>query len=200
MKRTGAIFAIILMAAIFLAGPALAQGPATDEMKDSIDAVLEILKDPGLRGPAKAKGRRDEIMKIVEKRFDFAEMSRLALGKYWKERTEAEKKEFEGLFPRIIEAAYVNKLEKYNGETIAYGKEITFDSKAVVRTNIITKSGTQIPIDYRVMKEAQGWRVYDVVIEGVSLVNNYRNQFNDMLSKEPYSKLEKELREKVKGL
>jgi len=203
MKRIIGIFSMILLAAVFLAGPALSQGPVntpTAEMRNSIDAVLDILKNPDLQSEAKTKERRDEIMKVVRNRFDFEEMSRLALGRYWRERTGAEKKEFVDLFPRILEAAYVNKLEKYNGETVEYLTEIRFDSKALVRTVIKTRSGTQVPVDYRVMLEARGWMVYDVIIEGVSLINNYRSQFNDMLSKEPYPEFEKELREKVRGL
>jgi phospholipid transport system substrate-binding protein len=197
------VFSIILLAAFFLAGPALSQGPAntpTAEMRNSIGAVLDILKNPDLQVDARTNERRGEIMKVVRDRFDFAEMSRLALGRYWKERTEAEKKEFVELFPRILESAYVNKIEKYNGETVEYVSEIRFDGKALVRTMIKTMSGTQVSVDYRVMKEARGWMVYDVIIEGVSLINNYRNQFNDMLSKEPYPEFEKELREKVMGL
>ncbi len=203
MKRIIGIFSIILMAAFFMAGAALSQGTAntpTAELRNSIDAVLDILKNPDLTDPARTKERREEIMKVVRSRFDFAEMSRLALGRYWKERSEAEKKEFVELFPRILEAAYAAKLEKYNGETVEYLTEVRFDKKALVRTVIKTRSGTQVPVDYRVMMEAHGWMVYDVIIEGVSLVNNYRNQFNDMLSKEPYPKFEKELREKVEGL
>lgn len=192
------IFSVVMANLIF--APLARSQDATTELRGSIDAVLGVLNNPSLQGPQKTKERRDAIMKIVEDRFDFMEMSRLALARYWKQRTDAEKKEFVDLFPKILEAAYVNKIEKYNGEKIAYAPELKFDSKAVVRTKIITRSGTQVPVNYRVMKEAKGWMVYDVVIEGVSLVNNYRNQFNDILSRKPYPELVKMLQEKVKGL
>ncbi len=195
---------ILTVAALFLfAHPASSRGPAvtpTAELKGSIDAVLDILKDPAFKGPARAKERRDAIMNIVDRRFDFTEMSRLALGRFWRERTEAEKKEFVALFPKILEAAYVMKIENYNGETVEYPSELMFGDKALVRTKIKTRSGRQVSVDYRVMLEERGWMVYDVVIEGVSLISNYRSQFNDLLTREPYPQFEKELREKVEGL
>ncbi len=200
MRTKKSLIIITLIIAHFIfAAPARCE-EATAAMRGSIDAVLDILKDPNQQGPEKRKERRDGIMKVVRQRFDFVEMSRLVLGKYWRERTDAEKKEFTDLFPRLLESVYVGKLEKYNGETIAYGTELRFDDRALVRTKIITKQGTRVPVDYRVMKEEKGWMVYDIVIEGVSLVNNYRSQFNDILSQKPYSELEKMLREKVKGL
>ncbi len=199
LKKFFFVFSVVVMAYLAFAPPARSQD-ATAEMKGSINAVIDILNNPAFQGPGKGKERRDAIMRIVRERFDFREMSKLALGRYWTARTEAEKKEFSELFPKVLEGAYVDKVEKYNGETVAYEPEISFGDKALIRTRIITKQGNRVPVDYRVMKEAKGWMVYDVVIEGVSLINNYRSQFNDILSREPYPEFIKMLSEKVKGL
>jgi phospholipid transport system substrate-binding protein len=156
-----------------------------------------VLKDKELKKPEKEKIRRDKIREIVDRIFDFTEMSRRSLSVHWKKRTAEEQKEFVSLFSDLLEDTYIKKIERYSDEKIIYTGESVAGGNAVVKTKVITKKETDIPLDYKLMKEASKWRVYDVVIEGVSLVNNYRSQFNEILGSNPYGELVKRLKNKT---
>ncbi|MBF0344597.1 MAG: ABC transporter substrate-binding protein [Nitrospirae bacterium] len=162
-----------------------------------VDKVLAIIKDPTLKGPEKQQQRRSMIRTAVEDRFDFHEMSQRSLAVHWQRRSDAEKKEFAELFKDLLENAYINKIEKYTDEKIDVVEEKTEGGFSTVKTEIITKKG-KIPIDYRLKELGDGkeWKVYDVVIEGVSLVNNYRTQFQSIINTKGYDALTKMLREK----
>ena len=172
-------------------------GEPTDQLKQSIDAVLAVLTNKELRQPGKEAERRAEIRKIVYDRFDFREMARSALALNWRQRTPEEKKEFVSLFADLIEETYIRKVERYRGEKVLYGDEFVYDHNALVRTKVITKTNTEIPIDYMLLKEGAKWWVYDVKIEGVSLVNNYRSQFEDIINASSYKDLVSSLKKKV---
>jgi phospholipid transport system substrate-binding protein len=173
-------------------------GIPTDQLKQSIDAVLAVLKNKELRQPGKEVERRAEIRKIVSDRFDFREMARSALALNWRQRTPGEKKEFVSLFGDLIEDDYIRKVERYSGEKVEYVDEFVYDHNALVRTKVITKTNTEIPIDYMLLKKGAKWWVYDVKIEGVSLVNNYRTQFEDVIDSSSYKDLVSRLKEKVR--
>ena len=172
-------------------------GEPTDQLKQSIDAVLAVLTNRELRQPGKEAERRAEIRKIVYDRFDFREMARSALALNWRQRTPEEKKEFVALFGDLIEDTYIRKVERYSGEKVLYGDEFVHDHNALVRTKVITKTNTEIPIDYMLLKKGAKWWVYDVKIEGVSLVNNYRTQFEDIIASSSYKDLVSRLKKKV---
>ncbi|MBF0592649.1 MAG: ABC transporter substrate-binding protein [Nitrospirae bacterium] len=165
-----------------------------------VDNVLAILKDASLKGPDKVQQRRSKIREVVQERFDFAEMSQRTLAVHWHKRTEDEKKEFVALFKDLLEGAYINKIEKYSDEDIHVIEEKIEGSFSTVKTEIITKKA-KIPIDYRLksVSDDKGWKVYDVVIEGVSLVNNYRTQFQSIINTKGYDALTKMLKEKKNG-
>jgi phospholipid transport system substrate-binding protein len=129
------------------------------------------------------------VRKIANETFDFEEMSKRALAKHWQPRTPAERDEFVKLFADLLERAYVSKIENYGGEKIAYNGDTIDGEAAMVKTKIITKQGTDIPVDYRMLKRGDRWLVYDVVIEGVSLINNYRTQFNKIIQTSSYQAL-----------
>jgi phospholipid transport system substrate-binding protein len=164
-------------------------GEPTDQLRTHVDEVLRVLENPALRAPDKAEERREVIRKVANQIFDFEETAKRALGPHWAARTPAERKEFVGLFTDLLERSYVTRIEQYGGEKVTYaGDQITGD-QAVVKTRIVGRSGTDIPVDYRMSKGAEGWRVYDVHIEGVSLVANYRTQFNKIVQTESYQAL-----------
>jgi phospholipid transport system substrate-binding protein len=186
---------VLVALALLLAAPADA-GPATEQVKGRVDRVLKVLDDPEMRKDARTMERRAAIRAIAGELFDFTEISRRSLARHWQPRTPAEREEFVRLFGDLLERSYVSKLELYSGEKIEYVGESLDGDVATVRTRIVTKQGTQIPVDYRLLKDGSQWRAYDVLIEGVSLVGNYRTQFNAVIQKSSYDGLVKALRAK----
>jgi len=181
---------------IGVAVPVLA-GEPTDQIRQTTDKILSIVKDPALKSPSKAQERRGLIRKAVDERFDWEEMARRSLGRYWTQRTAEEKKEFVRLFSDLVERTYMGKVEDYSGEKVRYEGETIDGNYAVVKVNILTQKNKDISIDYRLQKEGSEWLVYDVSIEGVSLVNNYRSQFNSIILQSSYENLIKKMKAKV---
>ena len=172
-------------------------GEPTNQVKQTVDAVLEVLRNKELKKPDKTEQRRAAIRKIVGGRFDFEEMAKRSLAQHWKKRTAEEQKEFVPLYSDLLENTYIKKIERYEDEKIVYVGEKIEGTYASVKTNIVTTKEVEIPIEYRLLKEGNQWRAYDVVIEGVSLVNNYRNQFNSILRSGSYEDLVKRLKNKT---
>jgi phospholipid transport system substrate-binding protein len=193
MRRTAALLAAL---AVLLAAPAARAGVPTDQLKVGTDRVLKILQDAELKKPEKTAERRKQIRAVANEMFDWQETGKRALGRHVRSCTPPQTAEFTPLFADLIERSYVGKIELYSGEKIAYGAETAEGDQATVRTKIITKSNTEIPIDYRMLKAGDRWRVYDVVIEGVSLVNNYRSQFNRIIMQSDCAELLKKLKTK----
>lgn len=170
-------------------------GAPTDSMKTTIDEVLRILRDKELKQPGRSEERRQQLEKVVEARFDYREMSRRALGAPWNSLSDQEKQEFVSLFQTLLTNSYAEKIETYSGEGVQYLNERTEKDYAEVRTKVLSGK-TEIPLDYRLINKAEDWRVYDVVVDGVSLVNNYRGQFTRILRESTYSDLVDQLRKK----
>lgn len=181
------------------AGPVLA-GVPTDQLKASIDRVLALVQDPALKPAPRAEERRQRIRAVANEIFDWQETGKRALARHWAARSPKEREEFSALFADLLERSYVGKIEAYSGEKIVYGQETVEGDQATVRTRLITKSGTEIPIDYRMHQVDGRWRVYDVLIEGVSLVGNYRSQFNRIIQQSGYADLVQRLRTKQEEL
>lgn len=198
MKRNlGILFVLFFLCSSVVSLPSRASaGEPTDMVKKTVDAVLDILKNKELKKPEKTTQRRAEIRKTVSQRFDFAEMAKRSLAQNWKKRTPEEQKEFVALYTDLLENTYITKVEKYQDEKIFYTGEKIEGPYAEVKTNVETSKGIETPIEYRLMKEGNQWMAYDVVIEGVSLVNNYRNQFNSIIRSGGYDDLVKRLRAK----
>ena len=194
-KYLGKIGAVLLVMFVFSAGPVLAS-PVQDQLKYSVDAILAVLRTPALKGDAQKQKRREALGTLVEERFDFEKMSQLSLGKHWKERTESEKSEFVTLFTRLLKDTYITKIEAYTDERVVFLSERIENKKAQIDTKIITKT-VEIPINYRLFtRESDQWLVYDLVIEGVSLISNYRSQFGQMLEKDSFENLMDKLKQK----
>lgn len=174
-------------------------GPPTEAMKTTIDEVLRILRDQDLKHKDKADERRHLLEKVVEARFDYTEMSRRALGAPWNQLTDQQKQEFVDLFRTVLTNSYADKIETYSGEGVQYLNERTEKEYAEVRTKVLSGK-TEIPLDYRLIHKAEDWRVYDVVVDNISLVNNYRGQFTKILRASSYSDLVDQLRKKSEKL
>ena len=177
-----------------LAAPCYA-GPPTEAMKTTIEEVLRIIHEKDLKQPAKSEDRRKQLEKTVGARFDYQEMSRRALGAPWNTLTDQQKEDFVSLFQTLLTNSYADKIETYSGEGVQYLTERMEKEYAEVRTKVLSGK-TEIPLDYRLINKSDDWRVYDVVVDGVSLVNNYRGQFSKILRASSYSDLVDQLRKK----
>ncbi len=171
-------------------------GEPTDQVKQTIDKVIDILKNKELKKPNKTEERRSLLRKATDERFNYEEMAKRALSVHWAKRTPQERIEFVSLFKDLLERSYINKIESYSDETILYTHESIESDYSVVKTKIITKRNIEVPIDYKLLKIANQWKVYDISIEGVSLVSNYRNQFNKIIRTNSYDDLVKKLKTK----
>ena len=172
-------------------------GIPLETVKGHVDKVLDVLRDPSLKAESAKKVKKDKIRAISEKMFDFTELSKRTLAQNWSKFSPEQQKEFIELYTSLLEDAYANKIMAYTDEKIAFSKEVALTEKTVeVRSTVLRKNG-DIPIYYRVIMKDGSWRVYDVVIEGVSLINNYRSQFREILANKPPESLLETLRKKV---
>lgn len=191
---------IALMGMIFLLRPQIwSAGTPIDQIRVTLDRVLAILQDPSLSSDEKKKIRRDQLRQAIFPTFDFAEMAKRSLGSHWRRRSPAEQKEFVNLFTDLLQNSYVGTIESYNGDKVAYLREVQDKNYAEVSTNIITAKGEEFSINYRLHLQNGEWKVYDVVIENISVVNNYRSQFNRVISRSSYENLLQVLKEKQQG-
>jgi phospholipid transport system substrate-binding protein len=172
-------------------------GVPLDTVKANVNGVLDVLRDPKLQGESGKKVKAQRIAAAAEKLFDFVELSKRTLGLNWNKFTPDQRKEFVELFKTILKDAYVEKITAYTNEQVNFTKEVPLSEDTVeVQSGVVTKGG-ETPIYYRVMKKENEWKVYDVVIEGVSLISNYRTQFREILGNNPPEKLLETLRKKV---
>ena len=168
-----------------------------EAIKQTTNKILNIVTNPVLKPPSKTAEKEKLIREAVDERFDWEEMARRSLAAHWAKRTPEERKEFLPLFSDLLERTYMKKVEDYSGEKVLYEGETKDGDYAVVKVKIVTKQNKDILVEYRLKKEGNNWLIYDVSILGVSLVNNYRTQFNSILSQSSYENLVKRLREKV---
>jgi len=197
MKRQPVIILLIFFFVIPVSASTPADG-ALDFVRTSVNAVLTILRDPACKEESTKEVQRQKLRTIVETLFNYDEISRRALGRNRKAFTPEQMDEFSDLFGRFLEKIYLDKIQDYTDEKVIYDGKATMlsENKAEVETNIVTAS-KQIPINYRVVFQHEEWRGYDVIIEGVSLVRNYRSQFNKILHKKTPEDLLQQLRDKV---
>ena len=172
-------------------------GIPTEQVRATADRVLEILNDPKFAGGGAKQEQRELLRATIYPRFDFDEMSRRSLGPTWRRISKAEQEEFVQLFKQLLEESYINNIQGFHGEKIIYGSELQEQDYARVDTKLIPKEGEPVTITYNLHKVGEDWKVYDVVIEDISIVNNYRAQFGRLVAKEPFSKVLDRMRERV---
>ena len=176
------------MLVLLSAGTGIA-GEANDQLKQSVDKVLAILNDPTLKGTGNSQERRQKVKEVIYARFDFNEMAKRSLGPQWQKRSPEEQKEFVELFTSLLEYSYIENIDSYNGEKIRFVNQRQDKDFAEVNTKLINNKGQEFSLDYRLKNENGDWKVIDVVIENISLVNNYRAQFNRLLGKSSFAEL-----------
>lgn len=192
-------FGIVALAVLWSVSTAFAN--VTDTIKKTVDEVIQIVSDKELKKKSNEQQRRTAIKKSIATIFDSQEMAKRTLGKHWNQRTPAERKLFVELFATLLENSYAGKIESYNNEKVVYTKEIVDGEYAEVKSKVVTSKRDEYALDYKLMKTESGkWMVYDVVIEGVSLVANYRTQFNKIIIANGYPELVKKLQVKSKEI
>jgi len=170
-------------------------GPPTEQLREGVDRVFKILRDPELKGDTQTTQRRIAISKVAVEIFDFGDMAKRALGQHWVQRTPAERGEFVRLFTDLIQRAYVAKVDQHAAvTTMTFRGETVDDDYAVVQTTIPLTNGSKMPLDYRMHSTGDRWQVYDISIDGISLVANYRAQFNKVIRTSSYPALVTKLR------
>jgi len=196
MKKIACFFGALILV-LGLTSMALA-GEPQDRLKGGIDKVIGILSDPALKGPAKRVERQKKLRAVADGFFDWRELSKRAVAESWTKFTPKQQEDFIVSFSELLQKTYILKLEKYNNEKVNYVKEQVEGNQAFINTQVVMKDKT-IPINYIMIKRDQ-WMVYDVVVEGVSLVKNYRSQFAKILSKESPDALLQRIKDKIKAL
>ncbi|MCX5888241.1 MAG: ABC transporter substrate-binding protein [Deltaproteobacteria bacterium] len=194
LTRTYAVIPIFIL--VLAVSTAMAASPK-EVAKQVIDKALSILNDPAYAGPAKKQQRHDLVKQIVDRHFDYREMAKRSLGATWNSLSNPQRDEFVRIFAELLEASYADKIDRYvKNVRIDYPGERLDGDYAEVPT-VVVRPNDRIPLTYRLHNESGTWMVYDVVIEGVSLVSNYRSQFSRVISESSYAELVKRLRTKV---
>jgi phospholipid transport system substrate-binding protein len=196
MTRRHPVTLALALASTLVLAPGAWGGAPSDQLRLHTDRVLRILDNPDLKQEARTAERRAEVRKVAGEIFDFTETTRRSLGRHWQGRTAAERAEIVRLFTDLLERSYIGKIELYSGEKIRYVGESIDGDQATVRTKIVTRQGGEVPVDYRMLRRGDRWLVYDVSIEGVSLVGNYRTQFNKIIQTASYQELVRKLQAK----
>jgi len=189
--------ALCLVGLLLAVSSVVSAGEPLDTVQTQVNGVLDVLRDQSLRGEKGLKAKQDKIRTASQKLFDFVELSKRTLGMNWNNLSTEQRKEFVRLYTNLLEDAYIDKITAYTNEKVRFTKEIPLSEKTVeVRSTGTTKTA-DVPINYRVIKTDTSWKVYDVVIEGVSLISNYRTQFREILANKPPASLLETLRAKV---
>jgi phospholipid transport system substrate-binding protein len=171
-------------------------GVPTDQVRSTVDQVLVILQDPALKPETKKNERREQLRRVIFARFDFAEMARRSLGPEWRRRTATEQQEFVSLFTDLLQESYIGTIESYNGDKVIYNRELQDQDSAEVQTTLTTRREDSYSINYRLRLVGKDWKVYDVVIENISVINNYRSQFSRVIGRSSYEELVRTMKEK----
>jgi phospholipid transport system substrate-binding protein len=173
-------------------------GPPTDQLRDGVERVVKILRDPELSGDTKVNERNAAVNKVADQIFDFGETAKRALGQHWAQRTPAEREEFVRLFTELVQRTYLSKVNQYNSE-MTFQNDVVEGSQAVVQTTLLLGKGGQMSLDYRMHHPRDRWQVYDLSIDGISLVASYRSQFNKIVRTDSYEGLVARLKSRQVG-
>jgi len=196
LKAVSTLFIYFIVLMTFFSQNALAATPdPTDQFRPFLKKVTDALADPALKTvPKKEQGQR--IIKIVRERFDFQEMSKRVLGPQWRNLNDKEQAEFEDLFTQLLQYAYIGKIDEYAGQKVEFTQQRIKGDRAEVQTLLVDKAKS-IPVSYIMLLHGEQWMAYDVVVEGVSLVRNYMEQFREIIRKDGYADLVKQIEEKI---
>ena len=197
MKTKVTLFYIVLTAVLLLAHPrSAAAGEPTEQIRSAVGRGIEVLNRGRLDTPAGKSETIERLKKAVYPLFDFDEMARRSLGVHWRGLDERQQREFVAAFTDLLEATYARHIDLYDGQKVSYTGEKIDEDFAVVNTRLVGKKGESYAIDYKLHRAGDRWKIYDVVAEGISVVNNYRSQFNRVMANSTIDVLIKKMREK----
>jgi phospholipid transport system substrate-binding protein len=174
-------------------------GTPTETLKKTVDEVINVLKDKSLKAEDKREEKISRLSSAVGETFNFKEMAKRALDKHWNTITSQEQKDFQVLFRKLLERTYTERIENYSDEKVIYLDELIKGKYALVKTKVVNNQKKTIPVNYKMKQFGSQWMVYDVVIEGVSLVRNYKTQFDQIITNQSYQELVKRLNKKIHG-
>jgi len=175
----------------------LRAGEPLNLVKGATDRALQVLKDSQFKSKEKRPERIERLKQIINPIFDYEETAKRALGVHWRRRTPAEQREFVKLFRAFLEKIYADRIDEYVGQRIIFSRETIDNDYAEVVATVVGTKGEEIPIIFKLRRVGDSWLVYDAVIENISIVNNYRSQFDRVIKKSSYEELMKKIREKV---
>ncbi|MCJ7682894.1 MAG: ABC transporter substrate-binding protein [Desulfobacteraceae bacterium] len=198
IRKRFIMFPLFFFMTLVIADSSIAGGP-TEDVRNTTDKLIAIVSNPAMKTSDMAAERARRIREAVDERFDWREMSKRALARHWEKRSDREKEDFIDLFGKLLERTYLDKVEGYSGEKVLDVGERVDGKYGIVVVKIVTKKDTEILVKYKLKNKGSEWLVYDISIEGVSLVNNYRKQFNSIMTRSSYEDLVKKLRTKVEG-
>lgn len=203
IRRSLLYFVIVLLLSVWLTAGMSTAAPATpdptEQMRPYVDKIVGILTDEALQGQENKVKRREKVMNIVRERFDFEEMSKRVLGGQWRQLSSGEQGAFVELFTRLLEHAYIGKIEDYSKQKVIFKGQRIKDDRAQVDTELVDKD-VVIPVSYIMILKGSVWMGYDIVVEGVSLIRNYMEQFREIIRKDGYASLVKQIEDKVHEL
>ena len=194
-RRVAAVFLSSLFLCILLPSLSRAGGP-TDQVRATVDKVLTIVRNPNLKPADQKQDLQTRLAEVIYPRFDFTEMAKRSLGPHWARRTAEEQREFVKIFAALLGRTYTDRIESYTGQTILYTREITDKEYAEVDTKIVTDKREQLSINYKLHSVDNEWKVYDLVIEDISVVSNYRSQFDRVIARSSFEELVRSMKEK----
>jgi len=194
--RSKSTFLVSLVAMLLCAALPLQAGAPTVEIRTAIDQAVQILKSAKLDNSKQRAQVIDQLREIVYTRFDFEEMAKRSLGSHWRRLSPSQQKEFVTAFTELLETTYADKIDLYEGQQVEYTGETIDKNYAEVNTRVIGKNRESYSVDYRLHQVGGQWRIYDVVAENISLVNNYRSQFNRIVVNSSFEELIKRIKQK----
>jgi phospholipid transport system substrate-binding protein len=195
IPQTRLAFVSLLLFSLLLPQPSRAGGP-TDQVRGTLDKVLIIVGSPNPKSQAQKEDLRARLAEVIYPRFDFVEMAKRSLGPHWARRSADEQREFVKIFAGLLGRSYADNIESYTGQNILYTREIEDKGYAEVDTQVVTENGEQSSINYKLHSVDKEWKVYDLVIENISLVNNYRSQFDRVIARSSFEDLVRLIKEK----
>lgn len=187
-RRFASISMLILLSCLSLAAASSAGGP-TEQVRATVDKVLAIVRSPNPKSKAQIEAQRTQLLEVIYPRFDFTEMAKRSLGPHWARRTPEEQREFVGIFAALMGRTYADNIESYTSQSVIYTRESEDQNYAQVDTKIVSDSQPPVTINYKLHSVDKDWKVYDLVIEDISVVNNYRSQFNRVIARSSFADL-----------
>ena len=186
---------ILLCSVVWSPALSIAGGP-TEQVRTTVDKVFVMVNNSNLKSPAQKKDLQARLAEVIYPRFDFTEMAKRSLGPHWTRRTQQEQREFVKLFTELLGKSYADRIESYSSQNVAYTREVEDKNYAEVNTTIVSDKQEKVSINYKLHSVDKEWKVYDLVIEDISVINNYRSQFNRVIARSSFEELVRMLKEK----